>query len=192
MAANPLKFHALMRAVFKGNPAATEYFCKSYESYILRVVRLRLMRRLRTLYDSDDFVNDVWLSFFADPPRDLQFDGPEAIIRYLEEMARRKVVRAVRNRVLRRKCTINREEPLPDATGSPADTPLHAAGPSPSQVAAEQEEWQRLLRDKPKRVQRMLIMLRSGLTHREIADRLKTNERTVRRLIRCLNLRPEP
>jgi RNA polymerase sigma factor (sigma-70 family) len=189
MSASPLKFRALMRGVFRGDPAAAEQFCNSYQSYILRVVRLRLMRRLRTLYDSDDFVNDVWLSFFADPPRHLQFDGPDAVIRYLEEMARRKVVRAVRQRVERRKCTITREEPLTEATGGPDDTPLHAAGPSPSQVAAAEEEWQRLVRGKPKRVQRMLAMLRLGLTHREIADRLRTNEKTVQRLIRCLDPR---
>jgi RNA polymerase sigma factor (sigma-70 family) len=182
-------FRELIRAVLCREPVATEVFCREYQSHIIRIVRRRLMRRLRSKYDSIDIAQDVWKSFFADPPHFLQFDGPPAVISYLEEMARRKVVRAVRQRTSA-KCNVRREEPLPQPTAASSGVGLPAPGPTPSEVVSGQEQWQRLVRRQSPQQQRLLNMLLDGLTQEEIARRLKTDVKTVQRLIRRLDRRP--
>jgi DNA-binding NarL/FixJ family response regulator len=44
-----------------------------------------------------------------------------------------------------------------------------------------------MLRGRPPLHQRVLHALRSGLAYREIADKLQTNEKTIRRLVRRLD-----
>jgi RNA polymerase sigma factor (sigma-70 family) len=191
MPSPPTDFRALIQAVLAGDPAAAEQFCRDYQSHILRVVRQRLTRRLRSKFDSLDIVHDVWASFFAAPPRHLHFDGPAAVIAYLEQMARNKVGELVRQQVRAQKYDVNREQPLPEPLPGSCSIPLAAAQPTPSQVVCAEEQWERMLRGEPLRKQRILMLLRYGLSHREIATRLKTNEKTVQRLIRRLDPRPQ-
>jgi RNA polymerase sigma-70 factor (ECF subfamily) len=190
MTADPADFHHLIRAVLARDATAADQFCRSYESYILRAVRLRLMRRLRSKFDSHDFVNDVWASFFSRPPADAAFDNPDAVIAYLERMARNKVSQAMRQRLRSLKYDVNRECPLAEAGPGSADDGLPGPCPTPSKLAAAREAWVRLLDGRPRHERRMLNLLRRGLTHREIAARLNTNEKTVQRLIRRLDRRP--
>jgi RNA polymerase sigma factor (sigma-70 family) len=189
MPVSPLPFAELMRAVLRRDPAATEQFCREFQAPILKVVRLRLMRRLRSKYDPLDLVHDVWASFFAAPPCDRQFDRPEEVIAYLEELARRKVIKVVRHGTTEKR-DVTRELRFPDGSSYLG---LKARDPSPSQELRAKEEWQRLVRavkEAPPRHLRILTLLRHGLTHREIAARLNTNEKTVQRLIRRLDPRP--
>jgi DNA-directed RNA polymerase specialized sigma24 family protein len=81
-------FRTLMRGVLDGNPEAAERLCRDYQKSILRMVRHRLPDRLRTRFDSLDFVNDVWASFFADLPRHTRLDDPDSFAAYLIAMAR--------------------------------------------------------------------------------------------------------
>lgn len=190
MSQDAQEFRELIQAVLRRDPAATELFCREYQSHIIRIIRRRLMRRLRSKYDSIDIAQDVWKSFFADPPHHLRFDGPAAVLSYLEEMARRKVVRAVRQRTSA-KCNVRREQPLPQPTAtSSGATGLAAPGPTPSEVVSGQEQWQQMVRRQSPQQQRLLNMLLDGLTQEEIARRLRTDVKTVQRLIRRLDRRP--
>jgi RNA polymerase sigma-70 factor (ECF subfamily) len=192
MTADPLGFSDLMCAVLAGNPAAAEQFCNDYGSHIRRVVRHRLMPQMRAKFDSIDFVHDVWASFFAQPPRHLQFDRPETVVAYLEQMAKHKVREAVRQRTRLKKYNINRERPLPEPAAGSFAIPLPAPGPTPSQVVSAEEQWQLLLDGQPAGNKRILRLLRRGWTHREIADKLQTSEKTVQRLVRRLDPRTDP
>ena len=189
MSADAQEFRELIQAVLRRDPAATELFCREYQSHIIRIIRRRLMRRLRSTYDSIDIAQDVWKSFFADPPHHLRFKGPAAVLSYLEEMARRKVVRAHRQRTSA-KCNVNIEEPLPQPSATSSSAGLAAPGPTPSEVVSGQEQWQRMVRRQSPRQQRLLAMLLDGLTQEEIARRLRTDVKTVQRLIRRLDRRP--
>ena len=111
------------------------------------------------------------------------------MITYLEEMARRKVVRAVRQKTGPRR-NVRREQPLPQPTAASSGIGLAAPGPTPSEVVSGKEQWQQLLRRQSPRQQRLLNMLRDGLSQEEIARRLNTDSKTVRRLIRRLDRRP--
>lgn len=189
MSVDTQQFRELISAVLRSDPAATEQFCREYQSHIIRIIRRRLMRRLRTQYDSIDIAQDVWKSFFADPPHHLRFKGPAAVLHYLEEMARRKVVRAHRQRT-RARNDVHLEEPLPQPTAASSSAGLPAPGPTPSEVVSGQEQWQQMVRRQSPRQQRLLNMLLDGLTQEEIARRLRTDVKTVQRLIRRLDRRP--
>jgi len=80
---------------------------------------------------------------------------------------------------------VKRERPLPDPLSEGADVPA-ARQPTPSQVASAREQMDRMLEKVPPRYQRVLGMLQLGYTHREIAEELKLNEKTVRRLLQRL------
>jgi RNA polymerase sigma-70 factor (ECF subfamily) len=186
MSAGEEDFRSLMRGVLAGDPDATDRLCRTYQSAILRVVRHRLAQRLRARFDSLDFVHDVWASFFAKPPADVAFARPEELIGYLERMAQFKVGEEARRQIETRKHGMGREMSLHDDTDEP-DARLYAREPTPSQVAAAEDEWERMLRGRPPLHQSILHALRNGMTYREIAEKLHTNEKTIQRLVRRLD-----
>jgi RNA polymerase sigma factor (sigma-70 family) len=177
------EFEALKRRVRDGCPEAVRELLDRYGPDILHVVRRRLHRKLRTQFDSVDFVQGVWASFFA-MPRDAfqQFDTPQALQTYLAEMASHKVIDAFRQRFRTMKNNANGERSLDGSVAGQAHA-LPARQPTPSQVASAREEWDRLLQGKPAHQQKILLLLRQGKTHEEIARELAVNERTVRRLL---------
>lgn len=175
-------FRALMDDFLTGDQAAAERLCREFETFILRVVRRRLARAQRVQVDSFDIVQDVWASFFTQPPADRQFDRPRALANYLCRMAVHKV-----NENARRRATQMHggcEEPFSD---DPAQAPL-AATPSPSAIIGAEDQWQHMLEGRPRAHQRILQMLRQGLSHTEIAARLRTDTKTIRRLLRRIQL----
>ncbi len=182
MAAETSEFRTLMEDALAGCPDAAAVLCRDYQAHILRVVRRRLLQRLRTRFDSVDLVQDVWASFFAKPPSDLRFEDPGALIAYLERMAQFKVGEAIRQQTSPT-TNINREHLLSDDEASPAER-LPAAQPTPSQIVGAEDEWEQMLHGRPPLHQGILHLLRQGLTHREIADRLQTDEKTIQRLLR--------
>jgi RNA polymerase sigma-70 factor (ECF subfamily) len=183
-------FHSLMRRVEGGCGEAAQELFTRYGPHILRVVRRKLDKKLRSKFDSLDFVQDVWTSFFAQGQLRRDFDRPEALVAYLANMAYHKVVDAFRQRVQTRKHDVNREHSL-DGLRSGAGE-LIARQPTPSQVAVANERWQQLLDGQPARYQDILKLLRQGNTHEEVALQLGVNEKTVRRVVQKIALRPVP
>ena len=144
-----------------------------------------MSRDLRSKFDSVDFVQAVWASFFAKVPRRQGFDHPQALMAFLVTLAQNKVVDAVRQRLQTQKYNVNRERPLEgEAAG------MAARQPTPSQEAVANDEWRRLLAELPDRYQRMLVLLREGHTQKDIARELNVNEKTVRRVLDKLNEEP--
>ena len=90
------EFANLMQRLRNGSEEAARELLDRFGSYILRVVRRRLSRELRSKYDSVDFVQAVWASFFAEDSQDRRFDHPDALIAFLATLAQNKVIDAVR------------------------------------------------------------------------------------------------
>jgi RNA polymerase sigma factor (sigma-70 family) len=177
-------FRTLVRATLAGDSEAAARLCRDYEEPILRVVRRKLMPQLRSRYDSFDFVNDVWASFFANPPRDARLSDPKSLIAYLTRMASNKIGEVRRNTTAA-KNDIVRETSLDAVARGNADACVPAPGATPSQIVGAEDEFQRLLRGRSPMHQRILTLLRDGMTYREIAARLNTTEKTVQRLVRA-------
>jgi RNA polymerase sigma-70 factor (ECF subfamily) len=159
---------------------------KRYGHHILRVVRRKLTKKMRTRFDSADFVQDVWASFFADPHLRSAYQRPEALVQLLASMAHKKVTDEFRRQLETQKRDLNREHSLDSGLafqgGDVADP-----RPSPSRLISAKEQWNRLLQSQPDRYQRLLVMLGQGDSPAEIARQLGLNEKTVRRLVRRIN-----
>src|SRR5260370_27837034 len=109
------EFKQLLQEIQDGSEDAARTFLDKYGRYILRVVRQRLSRRLRSKFDSDDFLQDVLASFFREPPPPEAFNEREALLAFLAQMARNKVSQTNRQRLDRRRYA---EKPVNSLDGS--------------------------------------------------------------------------
>ena len=140
---------------------------------------------MRPQFDSIDFQQDVWASFFDGPNR-YQFNSPEELVRYLCEMAHNKVVEVFRQRLLSPKHNLNRECSLDRLHFEEVAPEVAARYPSPSQIAIANERWQHLLEQQPPHFRRILELLRQGHTQADIAQQLKLDPKMVRRFLNTL------
>jgi RNA polymerase sigma-70 factor (ECF subfamily) len=191
MSDSPNEFNDLMQRLRQGDEGAARELLDSYGDHILRVVRRRLNKKMRSKFDSVDFVQAVWASFFAKVHGNAAFDQPEKLLAYLVNMAQNKVIDAVRQRLKTQKHNLNREHAL-DGSVAPQAAGVAARDPTPSQVAVANDEWCRLLADLPACYQSMLVLLREGHTQKDVARELGVNEKTVRRWLEKLNEEPIP
>jgi RNA polymerase sigma factor (sigma-70 family) len=180
------EFHHLMERVQQGNQEAVQELLERYGTPVVRVIRRKLLKKLRRKYDSTDFAQAVWASFFAVDPMDYRFEHPRELVAYLVRMARNKVIEEVRHRVGSLKHCIHREISL-EAAATKTDQQLADPGPTPSAVAVAHEEWARLLDGLPPMHRRILMLIEQGYTHREAAQELGLNERTIRRFLEKLS-----
>jgi RNA polymerase sigma-70 factor (ECF subfamily) len=173
-----------MQRVRAGSQDAAQLLVEQYGNHILRVVRRTLHKKLRSKFDSLDFQQDVWASFFAEQPQKT-FECPEALAAFLAKLARNKVLMAHRTRCRFQRHNVNRENSLDGSAAFQAEN-LAAREPTPSQLAVAQEQWEQMLQGHPPRHQRILILVRQGYTQQQIARELGVDERTVRRVVRKL------
>jgi RNA polymerase sigma-70 factor (ECF subfamily) len=171
---------------------------KQFEEDIRTMVRIRLPRPLRTQFDSMDFVQAVWQSFFRickdDPER---FEQVHDLRSFLVGVVRHKVFEEHRRRSMTQKYDIGREEPLYIRRGNrevPRD--VVATDPTPSQDAQARERLDQIHEGLTPREIEVVDLRRLGLTFEEIAARTGLHERTVRRVIeairRRIDLRTDP
>jgi RNA polymerase sigma-70 factor (ECF subfamily) len=173
-------FEALWQRVRDGDPVAIGTFVGKYGNALIRVVRRRLHSKLRARFDSADFVQDVWASFFAHLPKDAP-SSPEQLAAFLEALARNKVAEIARNQVAK-KNNVHREQV--SLNDSQATLPVPAARQAtPSTAAMSREEWDRLLDRQPPLYRHILVLRREGREIAQIAVELGVSERTVRRVL---------
>jgi RNA polymerase sigma factor (sigma-70 family) len=179
-------FLGLIRRVREGCPDAARELFERYGGHIRHAVRRRLHERMRARYDSLDFTQDVWASFFTSPLDKYTFDTPESLIAFLTEVAQSKVAKAFRGDFQTNKRNLHVEQPLesvrPDAP--PCDPPT--PGPTPSQVAIANEHWEQMLGGLSKRYRLMMELLRQGHNRKEVAERTGLNPKLIQRLLNKL------
>lgn len=176
------EFQVLMDQVLAGSEDAARRLVCTYGPAVLRAVRRKLNGRLRSKFDSDDFVQDVWASFFASPPRNHVFASPHDLAAYLIRVARNKVIDVVRQRLHRQRYDVTREQSLHACDGA-LEHRLVSPHASPSTVAMTAEEWEVLLRKVPLVYRAVLLRYREGQTPAQIAAAQGISERTVRRVL---------
>jgi RNA polymerase sigma-70 factor (ECF subfamily) len=179
------EFRSLMGRVQAGDAEAYTDLLARYGEDVRQAVRRRLHDRLRVHYDSLDFVQDVWASFLALDRTECRFADQDALVGYLCQMARNKVIEVFRRRFATRKYDITREEAMPpDTRDSGPGVP--GKEPTPSQVAVAGERWDDWVRRLPPGHRAVLERLREGHTHEEVAAMLNVSVRTVERIVRRL------
>ena len=154
----------------------------AYGSAIQMVVRRRLNRRMRSEFDSLDFAQDAWASFFHIPPEHLTFKTPDDLVAFLSRVVRNKLTDAYRQRFQTVLHDRRKDRSLqPDLHDQPGRQP------TPSQFVIADEEWDRLLQGKPPKFRHALEMLRAGHSHQEIAECLGLHPKKIQRLLQKLN-----
>lgn len=185
----PGAIRSLLRRIKEGDDdAARELLCR-YESKVRLVVRRQLPRLLRSRFDSLDFLQSVWGSFFQqikNGPNDLHEE--KNLVAFLAWAARNKVIDEYRRAATQRQ-NIHRESPL--RAGSAADRALVSTVETPSQVAEARETYGRLRALLPENRRIILEMKADGFSSREIGAKLGISERTVQRVLDDLRRRAD-
>ncbi len=184
MSSSGSDFERLMERARTGDPEVGKEIFERYGKAIQMVVRYHLDRRLRSQYDSLDFTQDAWASFFRIPTDNYTFRTPEELMAFLSRVVRHKIIDAYRKR-----CRRSQEGERKFVKSVSYDEERPARQPTASQVAIVQEEWRRLLKDKSAEMQRALEMVREGYSQREIAQTLGLPVKSLQRLIKQLNER---
>src|SRR5262245_39418604 len=103
------EFQRLLREVQAGSEEAARELYDKYIAHLLRCVRHRMWQKLRTLYDSQDFTQQVWASFFSERQNLPDFDKPQDLANYLLGIACNKIKMAGRlKRMQKRDITLER------------------------------------------------------------------------------------
>jgi RNA polymerase sigma factor (sigma-70 family) len=175
-------FDNLMQQVRQGSREALAEIVTDHGEHVLRVVRRMLPKELRPLFDSKDFVQEVWVRVLNAKFEDLSFNTPQDLVAFFTKVAQHVLINEARRRLQTQKYDVRRTCSLDSATVC-LDEDLVARQPSPEELAMAREEWDRLLEDLPPRHQEVFELLKQGYNHKEIAERLGLHPRTVRRLI---------
>src|SRR4051795_1810781 len=172
-----------------GDEEAARELLQKYEPEVRLVVRRQLPRLLRSRFDSLDFLQSVWGSFFRrmrDAPT--EFEDSRHLVAFLARAAKNKVIDEYR-RAASLKQDMHREEPLwgdgrrPKEVADPID--------SPSELAQAREVFGRLRELLPEERRAILELKADGLSSKDIGDRLGISERTVQRVLEELRRRME-
>ncbi len=178
-----------LKRIQEGDESAARELLQRFEPEVRLVVRRQLPRLLRSRFDSLDFLQSVWGSFFRrmrDTPTD--FEDSRHLVAFLARAAKNKVIDEYR-RAASLKNDMHREEPLwgdgrrPKEVADPID--------SPSEVAQAHEALDRMNALLPRERRTILELKAQGLSSRDIGDRLGISERTVQRVLEDLRRRME-
>jgi len=168
-----------------GDETAIREFLSRFEPEVRMMVRGRLPRMLRTQFDSMDFVQAVWQSFFADlRSSSRQFENVHHLRGFLAGVARNKVYEEHRRLTRTKKHALAREQSLYVRRGSrEVELALISPEPTPSQaVQASDRLAQLVARCSPLEAQ-IITLRHQEMTFDEIARRTGVSERSVRRII---------
>jgi len=181
----PSEFAELMERVHDGSQDAAWQLLEKYGPHVKRYVRRSLNQEMRSKFDSLDFAQVVWASFFREPDRFRRLDSPTALLAYLASLARNKVVGETRRRMMSIKNGVHHEVgfgEMDDELAVRCSNP----DPTPSAVAIARERWHQLVDDQPESVRRIVELRFMGATFPEIAEQLNIDERTARKAIKRL------
>jgi RNA polymerase sigma factor (sigma-70 family) len=168
-----------------GEDTAIREFLARFEHEVRIMVRGHLPKTLRTRFDSMDFVQAVWQSFFSDlkeRPRD--FENSRHLRGFLAGVARNKVFEEHRRLTRTEKHAIAREERLYVRRGDRrGERGLVSPEPTPSQTVQASDRLAQLIAGCSPREVQVITLRHQGLTFDEIAARTGIHERSVRRII---------
>ena len=175
-------FLVLMQRVREGSEEAAWELIDRYGHHILRAVRRMLHEKMRSRFDSVDFVQAVWASFFTSRTQLMRFDKPEQLVAFLATLARNKVVDETRRRLNTQMRDPQRELRFHEKMAVDSKD-ASVRQDTPSQIAVARERWNRLLDGQPEHYRQILCLRYAGETFEQIAAKVGMDERSVRKVI---------
>jgi RNA polymerase sigma-70 factor (ECF subfamily) len=175
----------LITRISAGDEGAVRDFLLEFEDELRIMVRGQLPRKLRIYFDSTDFVQAVWQSFFSDlegEPK--EFENARHLRGFLAGIVRNKIFEQHRRLTRTAKYTIAKEERLyVRRDGREVGREFVSPEPTPSQEVQASDRLAQLIAGfSPLEVQ-VITLRHQGLTCTEIAERTGLGERSVRRVI---------
>jgi RNA polymerase sigma factor (sigma-70 family) len=174
-----------MDQVRGGSEEAAWELVQEYGEAIRRAVRRALNHKFRSKFDSLDFVQIVWKSFFRERDNLDRFDRPQDLVAFLIGVARNKVQMEAR-RFTAAGHDVRRELEDDGAHGTEAMKALPDQRPAPIEVAIARERWDRLLQAQPAECRQIVQMRLQGHSFEEIGTALHVNKGLVWRILRRL------
>jgi RNA polymerase sigma factor (sigma-70 family) len=174
-------FNELFRQAQLGSPEAMQIFFDKSHDTILRVIRARMNREMRSTWDSADFMQRTSQKLHSCNIKDMHFETPQAFLGYLLKIAQNEVHQEKRK--LHNRMKANGQI---HALSQEEEEQAEDLAPDAHDVFTTEEKWQEALASLSVEYQAVAIQLREGYTHREIAAALKISERTVRRVVYLL------
>jgi RNA polymerase sigma factor (sigma-70 family) len=173
-----------LRDAQQGDQSAWKAVFEECYPKVRRVVRRRLDRSMRALYDSTDFANDAMEDLAANF-KQLEFPSVNSLIAFLANVAEKKVIDEYRRQhTLKRDVT--RERPM-FATGPDGGAvQLPSDSPTASQFAQANEVYDRLLERKDETERAIITLRQEGYSNSDIAQRTGWNIRRVQRFLEDL------
>jgi RNA polymerase sigma factor (sigma-70 family) len=153
---------------------------------VLRVVRRKLDRPMRSLYDSTDFASDVMKSLAAKFDK-FDFPSLDSLHAYLVQAAKQKVIDEYRRRHTL-KHDIGRERSVDwVGEGDPLGHALASGDPTASQEAQASEVHERILAHLDETERKVVDLKHQGLSNSEVAEVTGWHVRKVQRFLQALN-----
>ncbi len=166
-----------------GDQAAWEELFKTCYPKVIRVVRRRLDRPMRSLYDSTDFASDVMKSLAANLDR-LDFESIGSLVAFLARVAEQKVIDEHRRRYSLKR-DVSRERAI-DAENAANESALASDYPTPSQFAQAGDVREQLLAELDTSERKVIELRQLGYDNAEIATLTGWNIRKVQRFLKEL------
>jgi RNA polymerase sigma factor (sigma-70 family) len=168
-----------------GNQTAWETLFNECYPKIRRVVRRKLNRSMRSLYDSTDFASDVMGNLAANLDR-LKFPSVDSLLAFLAHVAEQKVIDEHRRQhTLKR--DVARDQSIWASDEDEGPIQLRSDEPTASQVAQAHEVEERLLA-RPDETERTIIELKQqGYSNSDIAEQTGWDVRKVQRFLKKLH-----
>jgi RNA polymerase sigma factor (sigma-70 family) len=177
-----LSTSSLLERARKGDQEAWQVLFDDCYPKILRVIRRRLSRQMRKLYDSTDIANEVMKSLAANF-NNIDFESIGGLRAFLILAAKQKVVDGYRKGYAQKR-DIGRDRPL--GSEGEAGWDLADASPTASQVAVASEEEVILLEGQSGEKRRVLELKLQGLSNSEVARETGLHIRGIERFLEKL------
>lgn len=181
------RFQELLSQVRAGSEEATRELFELCKGRVYKAVRRRLHRSLRPKFDSHDFVQAMWLSFYKQISVVPEFDREEDLLDYVIRIVGNKVADEYRRRRRTETHNVARERPL-DLNTDSVKRSLFSRDPTPSQTMMAGERWSEIVKNLPDSYREVVESRLNGEEIPEIAGRLAMSETRVRRILKNLAL----
>jgi RNA polymerase sigma factor (sigma-70 family) len=168
----------------RGDQTAWETIFKECYPKVRRVVRRRLTRSMRSLYDSTDFANEA-MERLAANLNQLEFPSVNSLIAFLAQVAEQKVIDEYRRqhalkRDVTRGCSLSGMGPEGASVQFPSDEP------TASQLAVANEVNEQLLERHDETERTIISLRRDGHSNADIAEQTGWHVRKVQRFLKDL------
>jgi RNA polymerase sigma factor (sigma-70 family) len=180
-----LDLATLIRQAQAGSDEAAQMLFDRCQQPLISVIRLVLRPPLRRLYDSDDFLNETFVTIFTTHFKDDVLRSPKALWSYLKKIAENRVRDANRKFLLSQRYNITRDVPLETMHPDDRDECLGAPGLSPGDglllKELVEERLAYLVDQLPALLQRIIRLLLDGYATGQIANCLGVERKRVYR-----------